>query len=92
MDDGGDRSRLVDDADVGEHAPFEVEEAVALAEADAVERHRRSAGDHEVEPAARRHFGKRDRPAEMFDPVEPRGEELLAPGGTMAGSIRRKPR
>ena len=53
VDHGRDRRRLVDDADVGEHAPFEVEEAVALAEADAVERHRRGAGDHEVEAAAR---------------------------------------
>ena len=72
------RRRLVGEAEVGEHAPFEVEEAVALAEADPVDRHGRGAGHHEVEAAARGDLRERDRPAEMLHAVEPGGVELGA--------------
>lgn len=78
VNDGRDRRCLVGEAEVGEHPPFEVEEAVALAEADAVDRDGGGAGHHEVEPPAPGDLGQRDRPGEMLHAVEPGGVELGA--------------
>ncbi len=55
VDEGRDEGRFVGgDPEVGEHAPFEIEEAVALAEAKAVDGNGGRTRRHEIEAAAGR--------------------------------------
>ncbi|MNU84003.1 hypothetical protein D3C71_737150 [compost metagenome] len=74
MNDRRDRRLFVDKAQIGEHAPFEIEKRMALAETDAVLRHRRCAGGEKVETADRGQFLEIDRAGEMFHAVEPCGK------------------
>ena len=91
VDDRDDRRRLVDDADIGEHAPFEIEEAVALAEAHAV-------GETAEAPVTKE--SKRPRPATSDRVIglpkcsSPSSQAANSswPAGTIDGSSSRKPR